>query len=311
MKEKPPASLTAACAGLCVLTAAFAAARSFRAEMPPSWIGRGVSELLASVAELPAGEGAKAVVIGASAAGSGFLPSAFDARLREKGIGLTSFSLTLGGSNPQVLRLVAARVRGACESRRARLRIAIVELAMESMAAGYEQRRPVLLMEALLMSWKDAAALALHSPQAGAEVLALRALGGAGNQEVPTFLLRRLFPDRSTEWLLLSRGGEADAAAPLSEAMMSEFIRAVGDIQAVSDRVYILVSPKNPRVRATAAEDARDMRARDFIARETGAAVIDLSARGAFTAADFEDPYHLNRAPGAPKFTSLLADAVR
>ena len=96
-----------------------------------------------------------------------------------------------------------------------------------------------------------------------------------------------------------------------SKEMITEFIRAVKELQAISDRTYVLITPRRPVWLAPTPEGrARLAEALSRVARETGAETIDLGDSPEFEPSDFADLGHLNESTGRPKFAKILAADV-
>ena len=94
----------------------------------------------------------------------------------------------------------------------------------------------------------------------------------------------------------------------LSDKMIAEFIRAVKNLQAVSDRTYVLVAPRDPVwIPPTPDGEARLRRALSRIKEETGAEILDFYSDGEFQTSDFVDVAHVNESSGRPKLMKALA----
>jgi hypothetical protein len=92
---------------------------------------------------------------------------------------------------------------------------------------------------------------------------------------------------------------------------LKEFIDAVRELSAVSERTVVLMAPMNSAWnKPTPAGRARLKSALAQISQETGAPVLDFSEATEFGTQDFMDIVHLNEITGRTKWSALLADRV-
>jgi hypothetical protein len=93
--------------------------------------------------------------------------------------------------------------------------------------------------------------------------------------------------------------------------LFARFLDGVRQARRFSDTVAVVIMPTNPvagRLNAAGRRRFEDIKAE--IARQTGAAVIDLFEPPELTMADYIDISHLNERTGKPKFSALLADRI-
>ena len=329
-------------------------------------------QILSALPRIAAGPGKKGVVLGASAVAQGFSPEEFDARLAEEKISLTSYNLGQNAPDPLILRLLTARIRTTFESRSERLFLSIIEFSPgdSTQAAESGLAQVDSIRRAQLAGWGELARLFTKSPKTGADLGALKALGGLGAPELAGALRQRLLTEREKEteravlireldrelraigsgreiasWDWRRRGGQrllfpatrktyealVRSSTPawlasdrrgfvangdilelrFSDEMIANFVRAVKNLQAISEHTYVLISPRNAAwIAPTPAGAERLSRVLSRIGRETGGKTIDFYSDQEFLPADFLDTVHLNEISGRPKLMKALAKRV-
>ncbi len=93
------------------------------------------------------------------------------------------------------------------------------------------------------------------------------------------------------------------------DALIDDFIATVRELAAISERVEVILMPKNAAwVKNPPEALARQSEVLDRIQRETGVPIADFQTLPGFDGSRFRDSTHLTSHEGKPEFSRLLAD---
>jgi len=264
------------------------------------------------------------MVFGSSMVGAGFIPHEFDRSLKRKKVKVKSYNFGFGGLNPLFQDYLSRRIGEAFSGSDKRLKLALIEFnPFQTTRRRHERSEPVKdSFITLLASDKELWEIARKDPKWGIGLLNIRYLRDNLSAAMITSGLSKVFrqqrersglsksdPDYKMDENRLSRIHHTDIIdLHFDDELVDAFIRTVHNFQKFSDRVEVILLPKNTKwIKNPPEAMARMEEVLDRIERETGILIRNFQEIDEVTPTMFSDTTHLNHYHGAKVFTRFLA----
>jgi hypothetical protein len=193
-----------------VLAAALAIAhplaRAIEHRAPPrlketETFGRGrVEEATRALPRIVATPGARVLVAGTSCVMHGVSPALLDEQLLRHGVQVTSFNIGFLAFSPEMLRLMAERIREQSAVIARPIELVALQVAPHSLTVASKKDWTAKLKIAQLSSPADVAAMALHDPQEALDLTMIRWLGGYDSEQLTNMVGHMLLDESPAFW---------------------------------------------------------------------------------------------------------------
>ncbi len=275
--------------------------------------------------EIAAEEKDLVIVFGSSMVGAGFVPHRFDRYLRRKGITVKSFNFGFPGLNPLYQDYLSRRIGEAFADENKRVSLTLIEFnPFQTTRRRHLRSKPAKdSFITLLASDRELWEITLKDPKRGLRMFNIRYLRDNISAEMITSGLGKQFRSRPAQpdlnksdpdYLMkrdrLRRIHTADIIdLNFDDELVDAFIRIVGNFQKISDKVEVVLLPKNNKwINNPPEARARLHQVLAKIEAETGVAVRNFQELEEVSPKMFSDTTHLNDFLGAKVFTKFLAE---